>query len=382
MLADPPVVRGLIVRSWGRDHAFSGSDVERLSHSGAVLRRGAVESDAGDRDPQELLVRRDLLDIEVVDRQGPGVVRVNDVAIGLADGGPRIVGVDISALGLLRRLAPRGLTAGLKSEITEWSRIELMTAQIADVAFRLPHDRIERLHPSDIGRIIDHLPYRLGAELLASIDQSVAADALEEVEKHRQPEILDYIPPDRAVAILDSMAPDAAADLLEDLPRDKTDRLLAGMAPACSADVRMLLSYPSDTAGGLMTTDLVIAPQGETAREAIQYIRAQLRKPDLVYYVYIVDDPDNRRLRGVISLRDLLLAEPSQPLGEYMKGPVRTIGPETGRKEVARVMGEYNLLALPVVDEHGRLLGLVTVDDILDCMLPRSMRQHLPRLFS
>ncbi len=116
--------------------------------------------------------------------------------------------------------------------------------------------------------------------------------------------------------------------------------------------------------------------------EALAYVRAQLRKPDLIYYIYVVDNAHDRRLQSVISLRDLLLAEAKEPLASYTKAAARTIYPDEPAQEVSRIMGVYNLLALPVVDEKGRILGLVTADDVLDLMLPESLRRHLPRLFS
>jgi magnesium transporter len=144
----------------------------------------------------------------------------------------------------------------------------------------------------------------------------------------------------------------------------------------------LLLSYPHDSAGGLMTTDFVIVLVGETVSEALTTVKAQLLKPDLVYYIYIVDNAEERHLRGVLSLRDLLLANPKTPLHDHMQPIAQSVQPERHCKEVAQIMGEYNLLALPVTDKSGRMLGLVTADDVLDLMLPEPMRQHLPRLFS
>ncbi|MFW2850768.1 magnesium transporter MgtE N-terminal domain-containing protein [Sphingomonas sp. TX0543] len=248
--------------------------------------------------------------------------------------------------------------------------------------FVFSHAGLRELHPADIAALMDHLPYRQGARILCALGTELAADTLEEVERLRQPEFLEYLPQDRAVAILDSMAPDAAADLLESVPRDKSDKLISLLEPETSSDIKLLLSYPHNSAAGLMTTDFVMALDTETVEEAIAYVRGQLRRPHLVYYVYIVDDPQARRLQGVMSLRDLLLAEPEMRLCDCMSSTVHTTRPEEHCKEVARIMGEYNLLALPVIDELGRMLGLVTADDVLDLMLPESMRRHLPRLFS
>ena len=190
------------------------------------------------------------------------------------------------------------------------------------------------------------------------------------------------MPAERAADILEEMAPDAAADVLEDMPREKADDLIARMEDKQAAAVRLLLSYPEDSAGGMITTDFVIALEHETSLEAIEYVRQQIDKPDLVYYVYVVDTPDNQHLQGVVSLRDLLLAGADQRLSDYMQPGPRTVHPEESAAEAARVMTEYNLLAMPVIDGSGRMLGLVTADYALDVLLPKSLKRHVPRIFS
>ncbi len=250
-----------------------------------------------------------------------------------------------------------------------WDEIEPMIEPPPGLDFGFSYARLQALHPADITKLIDHLPYRQGARLLCSLEAQLAADTLEEVERRRQPEILEYLPQDRALTILNGMAPDAAADLLELVPQNKSDRLIALLEPELSSDIRLLLSYPHNSAAGLMTTDFVMALEDETIEGALTYVRGQLRQPDLVYYVYIVDNPTDRRLQGIMSLRDC------------MGSTIHTSHPDEHCREAARIVGEYNLLALPVIDDIGRMLGLVTADDVLDLLLPESMRRHLPRLF-
>src|SRR5262249_1733318 len=150
------------------------------------------------------------------------------------------------------------------------------------------HRSLHRLHPADLARLVDHLPHRHGAELLASLESVTAADVLEEVERKRQAGLLEHLPADRAGAAPNEMAPAAAADLLRPPRPNEADRLLGAMAAPRAAIARLLLTSPADSAGGLMTTDFVIALERDTGRRAIEYIRGQLRKPDLAYYVYVV----------------------------------------------------------------------------------------------
>jgi len=372
---------GLLVRVGRRDSFVPTHDILSLGAEGARVSNVDPGSQFR-RGRTEVRLAHELLDREMIDRTGPRIIRVNDIAIGVSNGILGIVGVDVSSRALLRRLAPRWIAGCLPDALVEWANLEPIATELPNVPITPTHRSLHRLHPTDLARLVDHLPHRHGAELLASLESVTAADVLEEVERKRQAGLLEYLPADRAAAALNEMAPDAAADLLGHLLPDEADRLLAAMDAPRAAVARLLLTYPADSAGGLMTTDFVIALERDTGRRAIEYIRGQLRKPDLAYYVYVVDHPDNRRLRGVVSLRDLLLADPDEPLASYMARGVSAVSPEAKAEEAARVMREYNLLALPVVDEMDRMLGLITVDDVLDVLLPEQVRRHVPRLFS
>jgi CBS domain-containing protein/sporulation protein YlmC with PRC-barrel domain len=372
---------GLLVRAGRRDSFVPTRDVLSLGADGARV-SSVDRGNEFHRGQGEVRLARELLDREVIDRTGPRIVRVNDIALGVREGVLSVVGVDVSSRALLRRLAPRWLGGCLSEALVEWPDLEPLAAELPDVPMPRTHRALDHAHPADLARLVDHLPHRHGAELLASLESATAADVLEEVERKRQAGLLEHLSADRAPAMLNEMAPDAAADLLGDLRPEHAERLLLAMDASRSAVVRLLLTYPADSAGGIMTTDFVIALEQDTGRRAIEYIRGQLEKPDLAYYVYVVDDPDNRRVRGVVSLRDLLLANPDEPLASYMARSVRAVRPEAKADEAARAMREYNLLALPVVDDLDRMLGLVTADDVLDVLLPEQVRRHVPRLFS
>lgn len=383
--AAPPIV-AFIVRRKHRDWRIPAEVLSDPSAHALVVHRAGGGASAGigpyDRLPGEMLIFGDFVDREIIDRPGLRIRRVNDVVLEQQDGRPHLAAIDASLVGVLRRLLPGALGASLEGSCLRWAEIEPFAADIPGLEGRLSHHRLREFHPSDIGRLIDHLPFRFGVEMLLALEDGHAADALEEAERIKQREIIEAMASDRAVRLLNRMAPDAAADLLQDMPQPRADRLIRSLEPEAASNIELLLSYPHDSAGGLMTTDFIIAHEDETTQQALAYVRKQIRKPDLVYYIYVVDNRDQRRLRGVISLRDLLLAEPGARLKGYMTAAVRTVAPSEHCKEVARVMGEYNLLALPVVDEAHRMLGLVTADDVLDLMLPEGLRRHLPRLFS
>jgi magnesium transporter len=377
-----PPLHGLVVRAGKLRRFVPMRDVTGLDPTGVRLRRDDLPAEEFRRRPGEVLLASDVLDRQLIDVDGVRVVRANDAAVAAVNGRYHLVGVDISGKGLVRRIGPRRLVGGIGGDLIDWSVVEPLASEAPEVRLNLPHDRLAKLHPSDIARIVDALAYPQGAEIVQALDDATAADTLEEVDERRQADLLEALPADRAADILEEMAPDAAADVLDDMVDDQARELLERMDQDDASEVKLLLSYPEDSAGGIMTTDYIVALAEETTAQAVEYIRGQVDKRDLVYYVYIVDDPDNQQLLGVVSLRDLLLATPDQPLRDYMRQSPRTVRPTESASGAARVMTEYNLLALPVTDEQGRILGLVTADDALDVLLPEAMKRHLPRLFS
>ena len=377
-----PLVLGLVVRDRRRGVFVPIADLVGFKEDGAWLRLSELPTEEYRRRPGEVLLEHDILDRQFIDIAGSRVVRVNDAEVREMDGRLRVVGVDVGAMGILRRLAPRLLVGDLDAEIVDWAQVDSLATAMPEAELRLRHEKLRALHPSDIARIIDSLAYPQVVEIMEAFDDALAADVVEEIEEGRQADILEAMSADRAADILEVMAPDAAADVLDEMPPEKAEDLIGRMDTAHAAPVRLLLTYSEDSVGGMMTTDFVIALEHETTREALEYIRRQIDKPDLVYYVYVVDHPDKQRLVGVVSLRDLLLAQPDDPLSGYMRRNPRTIHPDEKAKEAARVLTEYNMLALPVTDASGQMLGLVTADDALDVLLPTSLKRHVPRIFS
>jgi Mg/Co/Ni transporter MgtE len=178
------------------------------------------------------------------------------------------------------------------------------------------------------------------------------------------------------------MSPDEAADVLGDLPEEKAEELLGLMEHDEQADVVELLPYEDDTAGGLMTTEFVTLPRALTVGEALERLREMAQTPNMIYYLYVVEAEDSWKLLGVIALRSLILADSSVPLEDVMRTEFQRADASEPAKEVAQRIAEYNLLALPVVDDSGDILGIITVDDAMEILLPKDWRQRLPRLFA
>ena len=203
---------------------------------------------------------------------------------------------------------------------------------------------------------------------------------MEEMEPDTQVEVLEDLEPARAADILEEMSPDDAADLVADLSESARDEILALMEREEAAEVEQLLGYPEDTAGGIMTTEFVSIPAHLDAAATIDRLRELEPDAETIYYVYVTDD--DGRLVGVLSLRDLIVAPPHTPISEVMIREPVAVGVLADQDEVAEVVAHYNLLAVPVVDDEGRLAGIVTVDDAIDTVLPTAWKKRLPRLFA
>src|SRR3954471_22622429 len=364
-----PPLSGLIVRD-GRRHFFVAARLLQSINGAARLTSSTVDLQPFSRRSGEVLLRRDVLDHQLIDITGRRIVRVNDVQLTRVEGAYRIVGVDISARALLRRLGPRSLAGRIVGrQIIDWSDVQYL-ASAAPVQLKVSYDRLADLNPVDLARIVDALSFRESAEIVAALDEETAAETLEEVSDERAADLFEGMDQERAADILEEMTPAAAADVLEDLSDDVAEQLLARMEPEEAADVQALMAYDEDSAGRIMTTDFVRVPETGTVGEALALIRSMEEVPDPLLAVYVVAQDDPGTLRGLVRLRILILSDPATPVTEVMDEDLPTVAPDDRAENAARVLAEYNLLAVPVLDEEHRLLGIVTVDDALAVLLP------------
>jgi magnesium transporter len=377
-----PPVTGLVARYRRRDFFLPRWRITVLNQQGARLNSDILDLRPFVRRESEVLLARDVLDKQLIDVDGKRVVRVNDVQIIEAAGDWRVTGADVSLQGLWRRLAPAGFAGSKKPvEVLDWADVGYLATDAATVQLKSSSDKLARLHPVEIARLAEALSYHHGSEVVESLDDETAAETLEEMPAESQARILSDMDQERAADILEWMSPDEAADVLGDLPEDKAEELLGLMEHDEQADVVELLPYEDDTAGGLMTTEFVTLPRALTVGEALARLREMAETPNMIYYLYVVEKEDSWKLLGVIALRSLILADPSMPLKEVMRTEFQQADPAEPAKEVAQRIAEYNLLALPVIDESGDILGIITVDDAMEILLPKDWRQRLPRLF-
>jgi CBS domain-containing protein/sporulation protein YlmC with PRC-barrel domain len=381
-----PPLTGLVVETDGRRIFLPWTSVQHLDAGGAKLRGSTIDIGKFRQRPDEILMRADLMDKQIVDIDGRKVVRVNDLRLDEIEGVLHLVAVDVGTSGLLRRLGiegayriiARNLGFAVPERYIDWQDVDPVESSVSSLKLRVPHRGLAELHPADLATIIDQLARKDRAGVIASLDDESAAEAIEEMEPDTQVEVLEALEPERAADILEEMSPDDAADLVADLSDEARTEILALMERDEAAEVEHLLKYPEDTAGGMMTTEFVAVDAALTAGRTIERLRELEPDAELIYYVYVTDTEG--RLVGVLSLRDLIVAQPAMPIADVMIPEPVTLGPLATTDEVAEMVAHYNLLAVPVVDDDRRLVGIVTVDDAMDSILPASWRRRLPRL--
>ena len=381
-----PPVTGLVVSTDRRRIFLPWSHVASFDASGARLAGGTIDITPFQQRPDEIGLRTDLLDKQIVDIDGRKVVRVNDLRLDDVDGMLHLVAVDVGAAGLLRRLGiegpfrvlARNLHLPTPERYIDWEDVDPVETSIASIRLRVPHAGLTELHPADLATIIDQLAPRDRAGVLAALDDEAVADAIEEMEPDTQVEVLEGLAPERAADILEEMSPDDAADLVADLSDSTRQELLGLMERDEAEELGGLLAYPEDTAGGMMTTEFVAVPADLTAAATIDRLRELEPDAETIYYVYVVDTEGH--LVGVLSLRDLIVAPPSTPIGEVMIEDPVAVDLLADRDDVAGIVARYNLLAVPVIDSEHRLVGIVTVDDAIDTILPASWRRRRNRV--
>ncbi|HEY5629845.1 MAG TPA: CBS domain-containing protein [Candidatus Limnocylindrales bacterium] len=383
-----PPVTGLVVRTDRRRIFIPWNDVSAFDENGASLRVRTIDIGKFRQRENEILLKANLLDKQIVDIEGRKVIRVNDVSLDNVEGRLRLVAVDVGAAGLLRRLGVEGplrrLAKNVNSSIPEryidWEDVDPLDSTIASVRLRVPHAKLAELHPADLASIIEDLAPRDRAGVLAALNDEALADVVEEMEPETQVDVMEDLTPERAADILEEMSPDDAADLVADLDQETRDEILAHMEREEAEEVQELLGYDEDSAGGLMTTEFIAVEERLTAGGAIDRLRELEPDAETIYYVYVLDD--DGRLTGVISLRDLIVARPETPVPEVMIREPKAVNVNADQDEVAEVVAHYNLLAVPVVDDDGVMMGIVTVDDALDTVIPTAWKKRLPRVFS
>ena len=382
----PPVI-GLVARFSRRNFFLPWAQLSYFNGDGAKLKSDILNLRPFTRREGEVLLGRDVLDKQLIDVDGKRVVRVNDVQLIEAGDEWRVTGADVTFQGFLRRLLPNGFYGASRAvEVIDWADVGYLATETATanaaVQLKSSKGKLARLHPVEIAQLAESLSPIHRTGIVESLDNETAAEMLEEMSTENQARILEDMDEERAADILEMMSPDEAADVLGELPEDKAQELFDLMEDEEKADVAELLPYDQDTAGGLMTTEFIVFPRDLTVGEAIARLRSMAETPNMIYTFYVVEKENSWQLCGVISLRSLILADPLFRLDEVMRDNYQVAHPEDSAEEVSQTVADYNLLALPVVDDEGDIVGIVTVDDAMEILLPKNLGKRLPRIFN
>jgi magnesium transporter len=381
-----PKIVAVVVKSGRRTVAVPFSQVALLAVPAVALAQPLADVTPYQPGERDLYLARDVLDKQIIDTDGMRVVRVNDLEIKRVNDHFYVANVDIGTLGLFRRMGlartmqrvTGRLGRGLAESIISWDGVELLGGD-QPMRLKVSGKKIADLHPADLAEILSDLNRTESGKLLDSLDVKTVADTLEAVEPDFQASLVEEMTDEKVADVLEEMAPDEAADLLAELPQDRSRDLLELMEDEDAEDVRHLLSYPDSSAGGIMTTEFFAIRPDLTAAQAIDELRQTAQEAETVFYVYVTDAAG--RLMGVFSLSDLVLARPETPVAHFMHSRVVCVKVTDDQNDVAQAVAKYNLLAVPVVDEQQRLVGIVTADDALDKIIPTAWKKRLPHMY-
>jgi magnesium transporter len=373
----PTRIAFLVVRTPDGDRILPASDVRSY---------GAIVRSTGDGTTWQpftsfdgvLLLKRDLLDQQIIDVYGRKVVRVNDVELYSNPVNSHIdldvLAVDVGARGAVRRLAKglvpsftlRALLEKIPPRVIPWQYVDLIETDAARrVKLKIAYEGLSKMHPADIADIVEDLPPAEQRAVFEALDEEVAAETLEEIDPEVQVAIVESLDSNRAADIVEEMDPDAAADLLGDLTARRSGEILKEMEPEERQEVTQLLEFGEHTAAGRMTTEFIAVPETGTVADAIEALRQFEGSAEAVATIYLTG-PGNV-LSGAVPLVRIAISPPDMRLKSIREQPA-TCAPDTPEQEVAELFDKYNLITLAVADEHGRLSGIITADDVISML--------------
>ena len=378
--AEPyPMIIGLVVKRKGRA-GRSYLPWEKIARIEPMVTSSEETFQASEAvlPEKDIVLLREVMDKQIVDTFGAKVVRVNDLHFLRMNAHLRLVHVDVGFRGLMRRVGWERLvdrvlrwlfSYELPNQFISWKYVQLLSGSDL-LQLSVSQKKLMHLHPADLADIIEDLSGRERSAMFHALDPETAADALEEIDPKIQKSLIEETPVEKASDIVEEMSPSDAADLLGDLPEEKAEEILEGMEKEKAEDVRELLVHADETAGGLMTTGFLSVNPKVTVETAIARLKAEASELDIIDYIYVVNEEEI--FQGVVSIRDLLTAQPQQPLSEIQSQRLISVTLGEDQKEVIEAFAKYGFRALPVVDEENHLRGVIGFRSVLDVLAPEA----------
>jgi CBS domain-containing protein len=374
-----PPVTGLKARIGGRELFVPVDRIAALEPgsvrlAGETLSLGRFERRAG-----EVLLGADVLGRKLVyvEAEPPMLVTAHEIELACIDGWWRLVGVDHSPRARLRRLLPRRLRRLIADRpFLDWTDLEPFVGHVPSARLRFSHRKLANLHPAEIADLVEAASHDEGEEIIEAVgqDRELEADVFEELDEHHQLEFIRERPDSQVAAVIARMAPDDAADLIVEIDQDRRGRVLALLPPAKRRRIEALLGYNPSTAGGLMSPDFIGLASGDAVERAIERVRTSDLAPGTLTTVYLIDSGGG--LVGSVLVVTLLRAEQQTALEDLADHEPVSVKTGADLPEVARTMTDYNLVMLPVLDDDEHMVGVITVDDVLELTLPTGWRRR------
>jgi CBS domain-containing protein len=378
---DYPPVTGLKARIGGREVFVPAKRLARLEPGVVQLSRKKVDLGRFERREGEVLVGHDLLGHRLINVVGARLVRADDIVLGQIEDWWRVVGVDTSFRSLLRRVLPVSLRRrAAVRPFLDWASVEPFVGHVPSARLRMGFGRLSKLHPAQLADLVEAASHEEGEEIIEAVraDRELEADVFEELDPEHQVEFLRERSDQEAARVLATMEADDAADLLSDIDRERREPLLTLLPWEQQRKIRTLLGYNPASAGGLMSPDFVAVREADTVASALDELRRTALPEETVTTVLVLDD--EQHLSGVVSLLTLLKQDAAARLSDAMSPPPLTFEPDDELSEIATKMADYDLTVAPVVDQEGRALGIVSVDDLLEMMIPDDWRRRISAL--
>ncbi|HEX4110287.1 MAG TPA: CBS domain-containing protein [Solirubrobacteraceae bacterium] len=355
--------------------------VERVAHmgtDGVTLDKAKLDLRPFHRRPGEVLLRRDVLDRQLINVDGARLVRANEIELAHVTGEWRVVGVDTGARGGLRRLLPRVLGRRIQTGgFLDWASVEPFVGHVPTVRLSVSHPKLAKLHPAQIADLVEAASHSEGEEIIRALgegdDRELEADVYEELDDQHQVEFIEDRSDAEVARVLTHMEADDAADLLAEFDDERREAMLALLPARERTKIRSLLGYDAAEAGGLMSPDFILLSAELTADDALREIRRSDLPHELLGAVFVYGE-DGEVDAGVPTV-ELIRCAPQATLGSLVEHDLPRLAPDAPFEEVARLMADFNLTAAPVVLD-GRMVGAITVDDVLEAMLPKGWRRR------
>jgi sporulation protein YlmC with PRC-barrel domain len=375
--APHPEVAGVVVRIGSRELWIPIDKIDEIRPGLVRFVGDRVSLQRFDRRPGELLLARDLKARHLINLQGARLIRANEIELATRDGRWEVVGVDPGTRAALRRLLPKALGRRIKAgTIVDWESIEPFVAHVPTARLRIPYRKLAKLHPAQIADLVEAASHDEGEEIIEAVgqDRELEADVFEELDPEHQLEFIRSRSDSEAARLLATMAPDEAADLLTELDQERRLPVLELLPLNKQRKVRSLLSYHPETAGGLMIPDFLCLSATEPVTEVLEAIRTSIAPPEALAVVFATG-PEGRLVGSTSAVR-LIQAPPGAALGDVVREDIAHVHPDWDIHAIVRRMSDFNLTVAPVLDEDHRMIGVITVDDVLELLLPTGWRRE------